>query len=160
MLDNEAVRLGFFSQRNRTGRNSAHCPFRPRSVEALGRYESCKEYEFRRLPRFSYHRRNGKTRDRIRSTGSKFAVAAQANCQCALHLYVKGDSVRVPLRHDDSVLYSKLDEIGICFKTKILHDAVFVKGHCPRCDLQNTCHFFHRFAFRQQLDDFSLTRRQ
>ena|SRR3989440_12265885 len=64
------------------------------------------------------------------------------------------------LCHDDPVLYSKLDEIGICFKAKILHDAVFVKGHSPWSDLQNACHLFHRFPFCQQLDDFSLTRRQ
>src|SRR6266480_131707 len=30
------------------------------------------------------------------AAGGKLAVAAQANCQCTLHLYVMGDSVGVP----------------------------------------------------------------
>src|SRR5256885_5248837 len=62
------------------------------------------------------------------------------------------------LSYDNSVLHCKLDQICACFKTEIVHDVVFVKGHCARRDLQNACRFFHRFSFSQKLNDFSLTR--
>jgi hypothetical protein len=91
MLDSEAS----LRQQDGTEFSALVRSVREEGLKTLGHYESCNEYEFRRLPRFAYHRRNGKTRDRIRDSGaavwelaagSEFAVAAQANCQCALHM--------------------------------------------------------------------------
>ena len=62
------------------------------------------------------------------------------------------------LPYDNPALHSKLDKICGRLKAKILHDAVFMKSHGARRDIQNARRFFHRLPFRQELDDLALAR--
>jgi len=63
------------------------------------------------------------------------------------------------LPHDNPALHSKLDKICSRLKAEIFHDAVFMKSHGARRDIQNTRRLFHRFTFCQKLDDLPLARR-
>ena len=65
---------------------------------------------------------------------------------------------RISLPDDNSVLDSKLDEIGVRPKAEILHDSVLMKCHRTGRDFQHPRGLFHRFPLCQKLDNLSLTR--
>jgi hypothetical protein len=54
--------------------------------------------------------------------------------------------------------YCKLNELGARLDAKLLHHAVLVKLHRPRRDVQHVRHLFHRMAFGEQLQHFTLAR--
>ena len=73
----------------------------------------------------------------------------------------KGSDTRfafVFLLNDDSIFYSELDELSICFYAMNLHHAIFVKCHCPRSDSQDIRDVLHGLTFDQKLHDLSLSR--
>jgi hypothetical protein len=53
-----------------------------------------------------------------------------------------------------------LHELRVRFDAEELHDAVLVEFDGSRADIEQRCHFLHRFAFGQKLQHFSFSRTQ